>query len=68
MTDMIRQIKRACDEQSRGGEQIVHAVEDIQQSTNINLEATGVMEDAIKRMTRQTDVLQKEMAGFKVKA
>ena len=66
ITDMIQQIKRACDEQSRGGEQIVHAVEDIQQSTFINIEATEIMEDAINRLSRQVEVLQKEMSGIKV--
>jgi methyl-accepting chemotaxis protein len=66
ITEMIQQIKRACDEQSRGGEQIVHAVEDIQQSTSINLESAGVMDDSIKRLTRQIDGLQKEVSNFKV--
>ena len=68
ITEMIQQIKRACDEQSRGSEQIVHAVEDIQQSTSINLESAGVMDDAIKRLTRQIDGLQKEVGNFKVDA
>jgi methyl-accepting chemotaxis protein len=68
ITEMIQQIKRACDEQGRGSEQIVRAVEDIQQSTSINLESSGVMDDSIKGLTRQIDGLQKEMGNFKVNA
>ncbi len=63
---MIQQIKRACDEQNRGSEQIVVAVEDIQQSTHINLEATGAMKEAVSGLFRQIEVLRKEMDMFKV--
>ncbi|WP_459815703.1 methyl-accepting chemotaxis protein [Geotalea toluenoxydans] len=66
ITDMIQQIKRACDEQNRGSEQIVVAVEDIQQSTHINLEATGAMKEAVSGLFRQIEVLRKEMDMFKV--
>ncbi|WP_041267450.1 methyl-accepting chemotaxis protein [Geotalea daltonii] len=66
ITDMIQQIKRACDEQNRGSEQIVVAVEDIQQSTHINLEATGAMNEAVSGLFRQIEVLRKEMDMFKV--
>ena len=47
---MIQKIKIACDEQGRGSEQIVIAVEDIQQSTNINLEAIGILNDALESL------------------
>jgi methyl-accepting chemotaxis protein len=66
ITGMIQQIKRACDEQTRGSEQVVVAVEDIQQSTNINLEATRIMNDAVMNLFRQIEILQKEMGHFKV--
>lgn len=67
ITDMIRQIKIACDEQRRGSEQVVVAVEDIQQSTNINVEATRIMNEAVENLFRQTDILRQEMASFKVR-
>ena len=66
ITGMIRQIKRACDEQGKGSEQVVVAIEDIQQSTNINLEATRIMNEAVESLFRQTEMLRKEMASFKV--
>jgi methyl-accepting chemotaxis protein len=66
ITGMIQQIKRACDEQSRGSEQVVVAVEDIQQSTNINLEATRTMNKAGINLSQQIDLLRKEMKSFKV--
>lgn len=66
ITGMIQQIKRACDEQTRGSEQVVVAVEDIQQSTSINLEAIRIMNDAVKNLYEQIEILQKEMGAFKV--
>jgi methyl-accepting chemotaxis protein len=66
ITDMIQQIKRACDEQNRGSEQIVVAVEDIQQSTNINMQATSTMDEAVSGLFRQIEVLREEMSLFKV--
>ena len=66
ITEMIRHIKRACDEQSRGSEQIVISVEDIQQATDANLEATRVMDEAVYKLFRQTELLKKEMEAFKI--
>lgn len=66
ITGMIQQIKRACDEQGRGSEQIVVAVEDIKQSTNVNLEATNVMNDAVINLSRQIETMQKEVGAFKI--
>ena len=67
ITGMIQQIKRACDEQSKGSEQIVVAVEDIQQSTTINLDAAKVMNSSVMNLYRQIDSMKKEMGGFKIK-
>jgi methyl-accepting chemotaxis protein len=66
ITDMIQKIKQACDEQSRGSEQIVVAVEDIQQSTSMNLEATRILNDALASLLRQAEILNREMSAFKV--
>ena len=66
ITGMIEQIKRACDEQTRGSEQVVMAVEDIQLSTNINLEATQIMNESVANLFRQIEILREEMGLFKV--
>jgi methyl-accepting chemotaxis protein len=66
ITEMIRHIKRACDEQSRGSEQIVASVGDIQSATDANLEATRVMDEAVYKLFRQTEMLKKEMEAFKI--
>ncbi|WP_136514688.1 methyl-accepting chemotaxis protein [Geomonas edaphica] len=66
ITEMIRHIKRACDEQSRGSEQIVMSVEDIQQATEQNLESTRVMDEAVYKLFRQTEMLKQEMEAFKI--
>jgi len=64
---MIQQIKRACDEQGKGSEQIVIAVEDIQQSTNINLDAAKVMNSSVMNLYRQIEIMKKEMGVFKIR-
>ncbi|GFO65450.1 methyl-accepting chemotaxis protein [Geomonas paludis] len=66
ITEMIRHIKRACDEQTRGSEQIVMSVEDIQEATDANLEATRVMDEAVYKLFRQTELLKQEMDAFKI--
>lgn len=66
ITEMIRHIKRACDEQTRGSEQIVVSVEDIQQATDANLEATRVMDEAVYKLFRQTELLKKEVEAFRI--
>jgi methyl-accepting chemotaxis protein len=66
ITDMIQKIKQACDEQSRGSEQIVVAVEDIQQSTSMNLEATRLLNEALASLLRQAEIINREMDAFKI--
>ncbi|MBT0663190.1 HAMP domain-containing protein [Geobacter pelophilus] len=66
ITGMIQQIKQSTDEQRRGSEQIVHAVKDIQQSTQITMDATRVLEDAVTGLADQTEVFQQEMSNYKV--
>jgi methyl-accepting chemotaxis protein len=67
ITGMIQQIKRACDEQSKGSEQIVIAVEDIQQSTNINLDAAKVMNSSVMNLYRQIEIMKKEVGVFRIR-
>jgi len=66
ITGMIQQIKNATDEQGRGSEQIVHAVQDIQQSTQVNIDATGVLDEAVTSLIRQIEVFRQEMSSYKV--
>ena len=66
ITDMISHLKRASEEQSRGSEQILCAVEDIQSSTAVNMNATRIMNEATVNLTRQIEVLRKEMNAFRV--
>jgi methyl-accepting chemotaxis protein len=66
ISEMVQQIKRACDEQTKGSEQIVAAVDGIERTTEVNLETAKIMDDAVKGLTRQIDVLQKEMGSFRI--
>ena len=66
ITSMIQQIKRACDEQSRGSEQIVSAIEDIQHSTQVNLDTTAIMNEAATSLAHQVELLHLEMEAFQV--
>jgi methyl-accepting chemotaxis protein len=65
ITGMIQQIKRACDEQGRGSEHIIIAVEDIRHSTNINLEATKVMNNEVMSLFRHIEIMQRDMGFFR---
>ncbi len=67
ITSMIRKIKLACDEQNRGSGLIVHAVSGIQQSTETNLEANKMTEEAVKRLTHQTELIQSALLNFTIK-
>jgi methyl-accepting chemotaxis protein len=66
ITSMIQQIKRACDEQSRGSEQIVAAIEDIQNSTQANLDTSAIMNEAATSLAQQVELLRIEMLAFRV--
>ena len=68
ITEMIQLIRRACGEQSRGSEQIVAAVGDIQLSSTVNLEVTNVMETAVSRLSSQVSLLHKELGKFVVQS
>jgi methyl-accepting chemotaxis protein len=66
ITGMIEQIKRACEEQIRGSEQIVAAIEDIQHSTQVNLDTAAIMNEAATSLARQVELLHLEMRAFQV--
>jgi methyl-accepting chemotaxis protein len=66
ITGIISHIKRGYQEQSRGSEQITAAVEDIQSSSAVNLDATRVMNEATASLFRQIEVLRDQMSAFKV--
>ena len=42
------------------------SVDEIQTATEANLEATRVMDEAVYKLFRQTDMLKKEMEAFKI--
>ncbi len=66
ITGMIQQIKRAIDEQSRGSEQIAAAAGNIQQSAEVNLDTTAIMDKASTSLARQVEILRQEMKTFQV--
>jgi methyl-accepting chemotaxis protein len=63
ITGMIQQIKRACDEQAKGSEQIVYAMEGIQKSTGENIESVGVLDEAFAGLSCQIETLTKKCGG-----
>jgi methyl-accepting chemotaxis protein len=64
INSMISHIKTATEEQSRGSGQITEAVEDIQQSAILNLQASQVMEQAVASLAEQMGTLQNELGKF----
>jgi methyl-accepting chemotaxis protein len=65
---MIRQIKKACDEQSRGSDQVVPAVQNIKEATESNLGALKVLGETMAELACQISALQGEIDRFSVGA
>ncbi|GFE61685.1 methyl-accepting chemotaxis protein [Geobacter sp. AOG2] len=66
VTSMIDQIRDACRSQGTNSAQILKAVGNIQLSSTANAEAADLMEQAVTSLSKQIDLLKKEMAGFKI--
>jgi methyl-accepting chemotaxis protein len=63
---MIDQIRKASGSQAQSSAMISKAVVNIQTATASNSEAATVMESSISGLSRQIDLLEKEMSGFKI--
>jgi methyl-accepting chemotaxis protein len=66
VTAMIDQIRKASGSQAQSSAMISRSVGNIQSSTSANSEAATVMEGAVTGLSRQIDLLEKEMSGFKI--
>ncbi len=66
VTSMVDQIREACRSQVDGNTLISKSVNNIEVATVANSRATKVMNAAVTDLTRQIDLLEKEMAGFKI--
>jgi methyl-accepting chemotaxis protein len=64
ITIMIRKVKLASDEQTRSSALILQSVNEIQKSTESNLESNRVTDDAVRRLTHQCELLKQEMNQF----
>jgi methyl-accepting chemotaxis protein len=66
VTSMIDQIRDACRSQGLNSAQILKAVDNIQLTSAANAEAAELMEHSVTSLSKQIDLLEKEMAGFKL--
>lgn len=66
VTAMVDQIRQACQSQVESSALISKSVNNIEGTTVANSQATRVMNAAVTDLTRQIDLLDKEMAGFKI--
>ena len=66
VTTLIDKIRVASGSQSESSAMISKAVGNIQASTASNTEAATVMEHSITGLSKQIDLLEKEMSGFKI--
>jgi len=66
ITTMISQIRKASGSQAQSSAMISKAVGNIQRSTSANSESATVLEGAVTGLSRQIDLLEKEMSGFKI--
>jgi methyl-accepting chemotaxis protein len=63
---MIDQIRTSSTSQAQSSAMISKAVVNIQTATAANTDAVTVMENSITGLSRQIDLLNKEMSGFKI--
>ena len=66
ITTMIDQIREACQSQSQSSTIFSKAVDSIQASSVSNSEAAKVMEISVTGLTKQIELLDKEMSGFSI--
>jgi len=66
VTTLIDQIRKASGSQAQSSAMISKSVGNIQSSTSANTEAAKVMEGAVTGLSKQIDLLEKEMSGFKI--
>ncbi|HZV81432.1 MAG TPA: methyl-accepting chemotaxis protein, partial [Geobacteraceae bacterium] len=64
ITSMIRKIKLASDEQARSSALILQSANEIQKSTESGLETNRVTDEAVRRLTEQSELLKAEMNQF----
>ena len=63
---MIDQIRDACRSQGLNSAQILKAVGNIQLSSSSNAEAAELMELSVTSLSKQIELLEKEMSVFKI--
>lgn len=66
ITSMVDHIREACRSQVDSSTLITTSVTNIQTSTAANSHAATVMDSAVTGLSRQIELLDKEMAGFKI--
>jgi methyl-accepting chemotaxis protein len=66
VTSMVEQIRDACVSQVENSSMISKSVCNIQSSTIANTHATSVMDASVADLSRQIELLEKEMTGFKI--
>ncbi|MBW4055796.1 MAG: HAMP domain-containing protein [Proteobacteria bacterium] len=66
VTSMVDQIREACRSQVDNSTLISKSVNNIESATVANSHATKTMNGAVTDLTHQIDLLEKEMAGFKI--
>jgi methyl-accepting chemotaxis protein len=66
ISTMIDQIRSASGTQAQSSAMIARAVGNITASSAANTEAAGVMESSIAGLSRQIELLETEMSGFKI--
>ncbi|MHB8057599.1 MAG: methyl-accepting chemotaxis protein [Desulfuromonadaceae bacterium] len=66
VTAMVVQIREACRSQVNGSALISKSVNNIEGATAANSHAAKIMNSAVTALTHQINLLEKEMAGFKI--
>jgi len=66
VTSLVGDIRKACRSQEENSILISDSVSHIQASTDVNSHAAKVMDTSVASLSRQIELLEKEMTGFKI--
>lgn len=66
ITSLVDQIRLACRSQVENMHQITESINNIESTTTTNSNAVKVLDTSVNSLSRQVDLLEKEMNGFKI--
>jgi len=68
ISDLLQQVKTACDQQNGESNHIAQAMSEIKGSTSENVSSSASLNSAVEKLSGEIAILQEEMATFKLES